>query len=421
MSEAARDGQAPFHAAFLERLAGASSASSSTARLGHGAFLTLRLVDLLEAPWESLPPAAFNYQLTATTLCCRDLPLDSTETAHLQGLLQATADAHRAHEVQLVVPALLAYAHYLEDELRLAEALDVLETLLRVGGPTLRASDRVATRLRVARVLRKLNEFDTAELAYVAAGTLAAASGDQHSELLSRIGRARVVMSRGNLSEAERFLREVLEDAERLSDCDAEARAHQELAVALSTQGQPAEAIPHEWRAFQLYQDDLSRMRVLTDVGIMLLIVGDVDGAERALRTSLRYGVNQEVVDSASIELMHCASYRRDRIGFERWRERCEARREQMAPNMLADFQFKMGVGWARFGQLDRADRLLKTAIDVAENARLHELVFRIERIRNGLRDCQQGCAAPPGPATEPAFQTDALREVSAALADFET
>jgi hypothetical protein len=63
---------------------------------------------------------------------------------------------------------------------------------------------------------------------------------------------------------------------------------------------------------------------------------------------------------------------------------------------------------------------LLKAAIEVAENAGLHELVFRIERIRSGLRDCQQGCATPLGPAAEPAFQSQPVREVSAALADLE-
>ncbi|HKW41990.1 MAG TPA: hypothetical protein VJN39_12140 [Gemmatimonadales bacterium] len=421
MTEAAApNGQASFHAAFLERLAGASSPSSSDARLGRGAFLTLRLVDLLEAEREGLPLGVFHYQVTATELSCRDLPHDSTETAHLCGLLRATSDAYRARDVQLVVPALLAYAHYLEDELRLTEALDVVETVLRVGGGALRAADRVAARLRLARVLRKLNEFDTADQAYAAAGALAAASGDHHSELLSRIGRVRVVTSRGNLKDAERSLRDVLADAERLADRDAEARARQELAVVLSTQGQPVEAIPQEWRAFQLYDDELSRMRVLTDVGIMLLMVGDVDGAERALTVCARRGATQEVVDSASIELMHCASYRRDRVGFERWRERCEARREQMAPNVLADFYFKMGVGRARFGQFDRASRLLGTAIAVAEDAGLHELMFRIERVRCGLRDCEQGCEITPVVATEPAFQSDAVREVSTALADLE-
>jgi tetratricopeptide (TPR) repeat protein len=421
MTEAAPKVQAPSHAAFLERLAEATLATSSDARLGQGAFLTLRVVDLLQVEREALPPPAFHYQLTATELSCRDLPRDSTETAHVHGLLRATADAYHSRDVQLVVPALLAYAHYLEDELQLAEALDVLETVLRVGGTALRSADRVATRLRLARVLRKLNEFDTAEEAYAAAGALAAESGDAHSELLSRIGRAQTTRGRGNLFEARRSYEGILIDAERFGDDDARARAHQELAVVLSTQGQPAEAIPHEWRAFQLYEDELSRMRVLSDLGIMLLMVGDVEGAERALTEIVRRGASQDVVDNALVELMHCASYRRDRVGFERWRERCETRRTEMPPNILADFYLKSGIGRARFGQFDRADRLLKNAITIAEEAGLHELVFRIERIKNGLRDCRLACDEPALTAAEPDLLSEQVRDVHAALAHLGT
>ncbi len=421
MSEAARKGQAPFHAAFLERLATASSPSSSDARLGHAAFLTLRLVDLLEARRAALPRAAFQYQLTATELCCRDLPRDSTETAHLSGLVRAVADAYRARDVQLLVPALLAYAHYLEDELHLSETLDVLDTALRVGGAALCTADRVATRLRLARVLRKLNEFDTAELAYAAAGTLAAASGDRHSELLSRIGRANTVLGRGNLAEAERWLREVLRDAEISDDREAQARANQGLAVVLVTRGQPAEAIPHAWRAVQAFQDEISRTRVLADLGGMLLIIGDPDAAEHALAEVVRRGGTEDAVDNAVIELMHCASYRRDRVGFERWRERCEARLAHMPPNILADYYLKVGIGRARFGQFGRAERLLRTALQVADEAGLHELTFRIDRIRSGLRDCHPAHYTPSAAAAEPALQSNAIREVSSALAHFAT
>ena len=409
------------HAAFLGRLAGASAPSSAPARLGHGAFLALRLVDLLLP--DVAPPRsdAFRYQLTATDQFCRALPKDCTETAHLVGLVHAAADAFQARDVRLVVPALLAYAHYLEDELRLVEALDVLETTLSVGGGVLRPSDHVATRLRSARVLRKLSEFDAAEEAYEAAGALAAASSDRHSELLSRIGRANAVMGRGNLRDAGRLLQSVLADAERLGDRGAEALAQQGVAVVLSTGGQPAEAIPHAWRAFQLYDDESSRMRVLGDLGTMLLTVGDADAAEHALAHVARQATTQEVVDNALIELMHCASFRRDRVGFERWRERCEAGKDHMPPNMLADFYLKSAIGRARFGQFDRAEVLLTTALGVAEAAGLHELVFRIERTKHGLRDCLEACDTPPEATAEPECQSEAVREVSAALAHLGT
>src|SRR5882724_12241625 len=99
--------------------------------------------------------------------------------------------------------------------MRLEEALDVLDTLLQVGGATLPAADAVGARLRRARVYRKLNEFDAADESYAEGGALAATIGDTHSELLSRIGRADTLRGRGNLVEAESALGDVLLDAER--------------------------------------------------------------------------------------------------------------------------------------------------------------------------------------------------------------
>ena len=403
------------HAVFLHRMAGAVQPSALEPRFGRAAFLALRLVDLLGPEHATLHPDAFHYQHAATARCCRDLPPGATETSHLLGLVRGTSDAFPQRSTELVLPALFAYAHFLEDEMRLEESVDVLDTLLRIGGEKLLPSDAVGARLRRARVYRKLNAFDAAERSYAEGGALAATIGDTHSELLSRIGRAYTTTGRGNLAEAERSLRGVLADAETMGDRGAQALAHQALAVVLSTGGRPAEAIPHEWRAFQLYEDTLSRTRTLADLGVMLLVVGDAEGAERALTQVLHRDGSQEAVTNALIELMHCASFRRDRVGFERWREQCDSRRDSMPPNALADYLLKAGIGRARFGQVDRAERLLTSALQIAEETGLHELTFRIERIKSGLRDsCQSSNERPADVVVE----SEAVREVSASLAE---
>src|SRR5207247_4066776 len=111
-----------------------------------------------------------SYQHAATERYCEDLPAECAETAHLQGLVATAADAARAKDGRLVIPALFAYALHLEDRLKLGEAFDVLETLLAAGGDRARASDAITTRLRMARVLRKRNEFDAAERLYAEGG-----------------------------------------------------------------------------------------------------------------------------------------------------------------------------------------------------------------------------------------------------------
>src|SRR2546429_8908503 len=88
-------------------------------------------------------------------------PYTTLFRSHLVGLVHGTHDAFEQHRVGLVLPALFAYAHYLEDEMRLEEALDVLDTLLRVGGEKLPPTDAVGARLRRARVR---SEEHTSEL-----------------------------------------------------------------------------------------------------------------------------------------------------------------------------------------------------------------------------------------------------------------
>jgi len=405
------------HAIFLQRVSGNASPTSLEARLGQGAFLALRLVDLLAPGREPVSPDAFHYQCVATDRFCRELRGTSPEGAHVHGTTASAADAYRLGDVRQVVPALLAYAHFLEDELRLDEALDVLATLLEVGGERLAASDAVAARLRIARVSRKLNRFDEAEAAYAEAGELAAARGDRYSELLSRIGRANTVLGRGNLAEADRSLRAILADARAADLHDAEARAEHGIGATAFYRGQPDEAVPRFWRAFELYEEEDSRLRALNDLGVTLLMLGDATGAERALSEVVHRGGNQDNLTNALIELMHCASYRRDRVGFARWRERCEARVADMPPNILADFYLKQGIGQARFGQYRRAEALMEEALRVATAAGLHESEFRIERIKNGLRECEQALRVEPAVPAEPVFDTAELREVSASLA----
>src|SRR2546428_6416337 len=144
------------HAVFLTRLASATDSNAIEVRLGQGAFLTLRLVDLLSRDHEPPHPDAFMYQHLATERFCRDLQCGGPEEAHLKGLVGTAAHAYRLGDARLVAPALLAYALYLEDDARYEESLDVLETTLQVGGDRLRVADAGGATPRLGRGQRKL-------------------------------------------------------------------------------------------------------------------------------------------------------------------------------------------------------------------------------------------------------------------------
>jgi tetratricopeptide (TPR) repeat protein len=403
------------HSVFLSRLGGGADANAIEARLGQGAFLTLRLVDLLRGDREPPHPDTFHYQHRATERFCRDLQTGLPEETHLKGLVHTAADAFRLGDVRLIAPALLAYALFLEDDARYEEALDVLEATLLTGGDRLRVADAIAATLRLARVNRKLARFEEAEAAYARAGQLSAAGGDGYSVLLSRIGLASAIQGRGNLAEAERCWREILNDARIAGERDAEAQAEHGLGTTLLLRGQPAEAAPHAWRAFELYENEPAQLRALNDLGIMLLALGDAQGAERALGEVVRRGGHHDAVLNALIELMHCASYRRDRVGFERCRSECEGRLEHMAPNMATDFLLKVGIGHARFANFRQADTFLAAALETATANGLHAFEFRIERIRGALGDCQEELAKSCAEATEP-VTSEPLRQVRESL-----
>src|SRR5256886_17137375 len=123
----------------------------------------------------------------------------------------------------------------------------------------------------MARVSRKLNRLDEAGAACTEAGELARVAGDRYSSLISRSGRANTMLGRGNLADAERRLDGIFADARAAGEPDIEARAEHDIAAVLYRMGHSAEAIPRAWHAVELFQDEDSPLRALTDVGIMLL------------------------------------------------------------------------------------------------------------------------------------------------------
>lgn len=384
-------------------------------RLGQGSFLVLRLVDLLAPDREPVAADAFRYQWTATERYCTELEVEGPEGAHLSGLVQAIHEAHRLQDFKLLAPAFLAYALFLEEEGHYEEAADVLETLVQAGGERLAAADRIAGFLRLGRVHRKVARFDDAQIAYERAMTIAGEERDAFSVLLSRLGQAYVLSGKGNLLEAERHFRSVLENARAGGFRQAEALAEHGFGMVLDVRGQIAEGIPHLWRAHELYEDEASRLRALQDLGNDFLALGDSDSAERALSEVVRRSTHQDTVLNALVELMNCASFRRDRLAFERRRHECDARVADMPPNVLTDYCLKAGIGLARFGNCVKAKALMAEALAIASQHGLHEFEFRIERIRDGLTTtCEEGVSLE---ADAPVEHNQAVREVSASLA----
>jgi tetratricopeptide (TPR) repeat protein len=259
-------------------------------------------------------------------------------------------------------------------------------------------------------------DFDRALAAYAEAGRIATAIDDRRSVLLSRVGRCNVIHFRGNLTEAEAAWRALLRDATREGFRTVQAQGEHGLGNILERRGQPQQGVPHLWRAYELYEDESAQLRALADLGQVLLAIGQVADAEQALNEVVRRETVADNLANAKIELMNCASFRRDRVTFERWRERALDHAAESAPNIRTDYHLKSGMGFARFENYGRAEQELRRALEIATTHGLHEFVFRIERLIQGLRDC----VTPDdleGTVPEPLDAAEALREISASLA----
>ncbi|MFN2571479.1 MAG: hypothetical protein ABR537_07700 [Gemmatimonadales bacterium] len=400
---------------FLQRVAD-EPATSPEVRLGQGAFLALRFVDLLSPEREPPTPDVFRYQWAATERYCAELAGEGTEASHLSCIVRAAGDAHSADDISQLAPALFAYALFLEQESHLEEAEDVLHTMISVGQERLKVTDRISAWLRLGRVRRMQTDFDRALGAYEEAGRLGAANGDRQTVLLSRVGYCNVVHYRGNLAEGEAAWRALLSDAAKEGFRTIQAQAEHGLGNIMERRGRPEEGVPHLWRAYELYEEESNRMRALVDVGLALLAIGQVAAAEQALNEVVRRETVADNLANAKIELMNCASFRRDRVTFERWRERALDHGAATAANIRTDFHLKAGVGFARFENNGRAEQELRRALEIATTHDLHEFVFRIERLIQGLRDCVTPDELE-GTVPEPTDATEALREISASLA----
>src|SRR5437660_11672627 len=150
------------HAVFLQRVAD-EPATSPQVRLGQGAFLALRFVDLLAPDREPPTPDVFRYQWAATERYCAELAGEGTEASHLSCIVRAAGEAHRTGDFTLLGPALFAYALYLEQESHFEEAEDALQTMIFVGAGRLSSTDAISAWLRLGRVRRLQTDFQTAD------------------------------------------------------------------------------------------------------------------------------------------------------------------------------------------------------------------------------------------------------------------
>jgi tetratricopeptide (TPR) repeat protein len=360
----------------------------------------------------------FAWQVAAVRRHLSDLPGEAPEAAHLRGITEAVpSDPKPTPALRL---CLTAYAYFLEHEARLDEALDILGLAGRAHGASVPAAEFATIALFAGRLNRLLARWAAANTCYERAEDAAISAGDMVTVLRSRLGRSGVLRGQGNLPLALASTRAIVEEAGALGLREIQAMAYTDLGAVHALQGAQDQAVIANYRAFVLSEESLQRMRILGDLGIGLFHLQAYETARLAFEIVAGSETSVLVRTNAVLELMELESKVGNRLAFERRRAEAEAVLDRMPPSMMADFQFKAGLGLARFGSRKRAQEFLQVGLRFAEEHRLNAWYFRFERELVALQAGDQNIAREHIPATPTTFAiSPAVEEVAVGLREY--
>jgi tetratricopeptide (TPR) repeat protein len=376
----------------------------ASARLALGGYVVARLIDkllILENDAESLE--GFRWQLEAVRRHVAELPGDAPETAHLAGVVEAVPG--QTAPTAALWMGLTAYAYFLEHEGRLDEALELVKLAARSQGTSVSPTEFAAYALFAGRLNRLLARWEAASTCYSSAEDAATSVADHVHALRGRLGRSAVQRGVGNLPLACELAESVIRDAGLLNLPDVQAMAYADLGAVYSRQGLRMEQLEAHYQAFRLASDPSLRMRILGDLGVGLCEIEAYDAARLAFQIVI--DSNAKLLDraNAALELMDLESSIGNRVSFERCRNAVSEIRDRLPPSASTDYQFKLGIGFARFGQTGRAREALRQALALAQEHRLNTWYFKIEKALEQLSDVQlgepldqetRGSSAPP-------------------------
>ena len=384
------------HEAFLTRARQEHDAGRpDAARIALGAYALARILDTT-MPAAELEPASGQIGTPVANLRRRldALPQGEPEVAHLASVVAGLDEESEGRRRSAVRASLMAYAFFLEQEGRLAEALDIFAVAGRTWQREIPAPEFGMLALHVARLNRLLARWSSATNAYRLAEHAGAACGDQVIVLRGRLGQGAVLRGQGNLPASKAIARSVIAESEDPALRHIQAGAYADLGVVYMLMERRIDALVAIYEAFLRTVDPIQRMRVLGDLGIGLAEVGAEDTARLAFGIVLETSTSALLRMNARLELMALDAAANNRLAFEQHRQAARDFADQMTPSMACDYRFKAGRGLAAFGQPGRGRALITEGLSIAEASGLNEWYFRLERALGDL-----AAPAPERPA----------------------
>jgi tetratricopeptide (TPR) repeat protein len=400
---------APRYRAFFEAL-GTLSEGTPAWRAVLAGLVTMRYLDAWADGGVGPPELAAEREAVEATIDA--LGRDAVDRVFLAGLVGVSAGEPVA-DLARVASLLLAYGRSLQQRSTWGLAVDVFARVYEACAGSARTafeSELAASAvLRIGQCQRKLGDAPAAEAAYRTAMTLGRGRGEEYTVLKARLGLANLTADRGNLPSADQQFAAIIGDA--VSDRTREVRAHawHDRAIVAQRRGRTADAIEYAYEAWAAAQDPPSRERILVDLAGIAASAGYRDTARDAYAVLAGTAKEPWVQWVAAINLMELAALERHEAEFARLRRALSA--VVLPPVIEAEFLYHSGVGDLAFGRPAPAVEALQRALEMAEDRRLGELLFRVEAALACAR-----AGAPPPAAAMPATPPERLAHVSAAL-----
>jgi tetratricopeptide (TPR) repeat protein len=334
---------------------------------------------------------------------------DVDEGMPVRALLSRVVDSLQIQkpDIHQVVTPLMAYGQALEYQARWTLAADVYQSLLGHLHPVDDSDAAIAAHLRLGSCYRNLNLADDATDAFANASEIATAAGDMVGVLRARIGDANVAIMRGNLPKAEQIFDETIARAESPGLRDVRSRALHGRSEVAQLRGNYELSIQLAYQALHSSQSAAERDRILTDIAGAFTNLGVYSAARDAYLVLSVTASEQYVRWAANLNLMEIASLTGDEILFEQHRRQLKT--EPLPPYLAVNFELNAGMGFHRFGSVDRATEHLRRAETLAAEHGLNRLHFIAQDLLASVE------AAPPPPKVTADIPLD-VQEVARAI-----
>jgi tetratricopeptide (TPR) repeat protein len=338
----------------------------------------------------------------------------------IRRVLLGVVDAMRSSsgiDLHVVTPRLMAYAQMLEYDTRWALAADIYQTIIAHGHPSEEGDLVVSASIQLGHCLRNIGDLKGASRAYTSGSELAQSNGDIIGVLRSRIGEAKVAISRGNMPEAEALLDDTIARATEHELTDVKSRALHDLASVASMRGQYDRVVKFGYQALDLSTAPRERDRILVDIATGFLDLGLLDVARDAYVVLVATAQEQYVRWAAGLNLIDVASRQGMEPMFDRYRRDFE--NVELPPYLQASYYLIVGNGYRTFGRASEAVPYLELAVDVASRNELNKLLFEAEESLAGARVAAARRTAAPAPefSSDVLEVADAIREMRFAVA----